>query len=51
VVLSRLTGARDGRTLDVNEINLFHYNEAGKVTEFWGLALDGGAAQDAFWAP
>jgi ketosteroid isomerase-like protein len=50
VVICRLTAERNGKSMDVTEVNLFHFNDAGKVTEFWGIALDGGVAQDAFWS-
>ena len=49
VVMCRLQAQRNGKTLDVMEVNLFHLNDQVRVTEFWGIPADGDAI-DSFWA-
>ena len=47
VVLVRVTGEREGRTLDDNSVQVFHVAE-GKVTEQWLIPGDP-YANDEFW--
>jgi ketosteroid isomerase-like protein len=46
--LAKVTGTRGDRTLEVNDVNVFHLQD-GKVTECW-LATTDQQAEDAFWA-
>ena len=46
-VWSRQTGQREGRELDSNAVELFHFRD-GKISGFWSLAEDQGAV-DGFW--
>jgi ketosteroid isomerase-like protein len=46
--LAKVTGTRGDRTLEVNDVNVFHLLD-GKVTECW-LATTDQQAEDAFWA-
>lgn len=47
VALVKATGQREGKTLDDNQVNVFHI-EDGKVTEFWGHPGDAYAADEFF---
>jgi hypothetical protein len=38
------------RHMNVDEVNIFHYDAAGRAFEFWGIPTDE-AERDAFWAP
>jgi ketosteroid isomerase-like protein len=43
--------ARNGdRQMEMKEIQVFHLNADGKITEFWGIVKDQDAL-DAFWGP
>jgi ketosteroid isomerase-like protein len=43
--------ARNGdRSMEMKEIQVFHLNSDGKITEFWGIVSDDDAL-NAFWAP
>ena len=48
VVLVHARGERDGKTLDMNEVHVFHFKD-GKTSEFWGFEEDQRAA-DEFWS-
>ena len=48
VVLTHATGAREGKTLDDNTVQVFHVKD-GKVTEQWLYPGDM-EATDAFWS-
>jgi ketosteroid isomerase-like protein len=48
IALTRVTGEREGRTLDDNTVQVFHVRD-GKVTEQWLYSGDLEAA-DAFWS-
>jgi ketosteroid isomerase-like protein len=47
-VLSKQTGQRDGKTLAVDSVELFHFRD-GKISEFWSLSPDQDA-EDDFWS-
>ena len=47
-VLSKQTAQRDGKTLESNSVELFHFRD-GKIFEFWGLSEDQ-YAEDQFWS-
>ena len=47
VVLVNTNLSREGESLDVQNVFVFHVND-GKVTEGWGMASDQPAV-DAFW--
>jgi hypothetical protein len=47
VALTRATGSREGRTLEVSDADVYHVKD-GKVTEMWSLTGDP-ASTDAFW--
>ncbi|MEA2460010.1 MAG: uncharacterized protein QOH90_187 [Actinomycetota bacterium] len=49
VGLVRQSGERNGKSLSMNVMQVFHIDADGKATEFWGFPEDG-AAVDAFWA-
>jgi ketosteroid isomerase-like protein len=43
--------ARNGdRSMEMKEIQVFHLNPEGKITEFWGIVSDEDEL-NAFWAP
>lgn len=48
VVLARETATREGRSLDANEVHVWHL-AGGHATEFWGISQDA-YASDAFFA-
>ncbi len=48
-VFQRVTGERDGRTLDVVLAQALSFDESGRWAEYWALA-DEQDAVDAFWA-
>ena len=48
VALQHSTAARGDRTLDVNDVVVFHVRD-GRATEIWFHSGDE-AAHDAFWA-
>ena len=45
----RVTGERGGHDLDVTMAEAFHFDEAGRIKEFWAHATDQ-AAIDRFWS-
>jgi uncharacterized protein len=47
VALTRVSGQRDGKTLEGNGVHVLHITD-GKATESWLLSTDQ-AAVDAFW--
>jgi ketosteroid isomerase-like protein len=47
-VLTHVSGQREGRTLDANNIEVFHLRD-GKIAEFWSLTTDP-YGQDDFWS-
>jgi uncharacterized protein len=47
IVLVTVHAERDGRTLDMNEVHIWHL-EDGKAEEFWSFAEDG-AEMDSFF--
>jgi ketosteroid isomerase-like protein len=47
VALTRGSAQREGKSLDMNQVHVFHVNDEGKITEFWGFPEDQAAA-DAF---
>ena len=49
VGLVRQSADRNGKHLELNVAQVFHINDEGRVTEFWGLAEDTRAV-DEFWA-
>ena len=49
VVLADVHAERNGKTMNQKNVHIFHINDAGKVTEFWGMAEDS-AATDDFWS-
>ena len=49
VVLLRERAQRKGRTLDANEVHVYHVNAAGQATEFWEFPEDQ-KSYDAFWS-
>jgi uncharacterized protein len=49
VTLLREKAQRKGRTLDANEVHVFHVNERGQATEFWEFPEDQ-KSYDAFWS-
>lgn len=50
IALAHATGSRDGgKTLDENVVHVYHVNDEGKVTEFWGFSNDS-AVTDEFWS-
>ena len=48
VALSRSIGNRQGKQLDVSNVDIYHIRD-GKVTEFWSIAEDQ-RAEDEFWS-
>jgi hypothetical protein len=48
VALVRETASRDGKSLDANEVHVWHLQD-GQATEFWGIPGDSQAV-DAFWS-
>lgn len=51
VVLVDITAERDGKSMLLREVNLFHFDEDGKATEFWGIPVMGDPAiMDEFWS-
>ena len=48
VALTRATASREGRSIDVGDVDVYHI-KGGKVTEMWSFTADQ-AATDAFWS-
>lgn len=48
-MFTRVTGQRDGKSLDVVLAQLFRVGNDGRWTEYWGLANDQDAV-DEFWS-
>jgi uncharacterized protein len=49
VAITRAQGSRNGKTLDSNQVLVFHFDDADKVTEVWLTAWDQYAV-DEFWS-
>lgn len=49
VTLLREKAQRKGRSLDANEVHVFHVNERGQATEFWEYPEDQ-KSYDEFWS-
>jgi len=48
--ISTIRAKNGDRSMEMKEIQVFHLNAAGKITEFWGIVSDQDAL-DSFWAP
>jgi ketosteroid isomerase-like protein len=48
VVLAVSRGERNGKTLESNYCNIFHFNDSGQVTESWVVPVDPYAGDDFF---
>ena len=49
VVLQRWTAERRGRRVDMNNFNLFRFDDDGKIAERWEIIEDF-PSREAFWA-
>lgn len=49
VAVVHVTGERDGKTLDSDQVHVAHLSADGRVTEFWNMPADL-RALDAFWS-
>jgi ketosteroid isomerase-like protein len=50
VALARVSGERAGKRLDGEpNVHVYHVNDEGKVTEFWGFSQDSSKV-DEFWS-
>ena len=49
VALTHATGSRNGKTLEGNQVLVFHFDDADKVTEVWITPWDQAAANE-FWS-
>jgi uncharacterized protein len=48
VAIVHVTGERDGKTLDSDQVHVGHINAEGRVTEFWNMP-ENVRAVDEFW--
>jgi ketosteroid isomerase-like protein len=48
VALEHATADRSGKHMDANSTGVFHVNDEGKVTEYWGIPVDA-YQEDEFW--
>jgi ketosteroid isomerase-like protein len=48
--ISTIRAKNGDRTMEMKELQVFHLDSHGKITEFWGIVADQDAL-DAFWAP
>jgi ketosteroid isomerase-like protein len=48
--ISTIRAKNGEKTMEMKEIQVFHLDAAGKITEFWGIVADE-EELNAFWAP